>query len=221
MFNTIIFDFDFTLADSSKGTYKCINYALKRLDYPVVSIKETNKTIGLSLENTFEKLTGKRELEVKNQFKQLFIECADRQMAKNTFIYKTVPKTIKIIKENNIKTGIVSTKFRYRINDILDRYKIKEYFDLVIGGEDVTNNKPDPEGINKFISVLELKKDDCVLIGDSLIDAETAKNAEISFIPILTGTTTKEDFKSYNSLLCLDEFSDIIKYNIWDRNYGT
>jgi phosphoglycolate phosphatase len=216
MLKAIIFDFDFTLADSSKGVYQCINYALKKLSYPAFSIKETNKTIGLSLEDTFENLTGSKELELKNQFKKLFIECADKKMAKNTYIYRTVPKTIKMLKENNIKLGIVSTKFRYRINDILKRYKINKYFDLIIGGEDVTNNKPNPEGINKFIKILELKKDECVLIGDSLIDAETAKNSEISFIPILTGTTKKEDFKSYDSLLYLNEIYDIVKYNIWN-----
>ena len=75
----------------------------------------------------------------------------------------------------------------------------------------MTNNKPNPEGVIKLLNTLKLKKEECALIGDSLIDAGTAKNSEISFIPILTGTTKKEDFKIYNSLYYLYEFHDIIK----------
>ncbi|MEJ2665318.1 MAG: HAD hydrolase-like protein [Spirochaetia bacterium] len=53
---------------------------------------------------------------------------------------------------------------------------------------------------------------ECVYIGDSTVDAETARNANISFIPVLTGTTKEEDFGNYSSPFILNNVYDIIKH---------
>jgi phosphoglycolate phosphatase len=214
MIKAIIFDFDFTLADSSEGTYQCINYALQELGYDARSLKDIRYTIGLSLENTFIKLTGNTNQELSNQFKKLFIQCADKVMSKKTTIYKTVPKTVKALKGMNIKLGIVSTKYRYRINDILNRYKLKECFDIIVGGEDVIKMKPDPEGILKLIDNLKINKEESVYIGDSVVDAETAMNSGIRFIPVLTGTTKKEEFRVYSPIFYLNKIDEILNVHV-------
>ena len=59
-FSTIFFDFDYTLADSSRGAVKCINFALTNLGFPAVTEEEACKTIGLSLPDTLTLLAGKK-----------------------------------------------------------------------------------------------------------------------------------------------------------------
>jgi len=49
----VIFDFDYTLADSSKGIIECINYALRELGLNSVTTDAACETIGLSLGDTF------------------------------------------------------------------------------------------------------------------------------------------------------------------------
>jgi len=46
---SVIFEFDYTLADSSKGACECINFALSRMNLEKVPAAAANKTIGLSL----------------------------------------------------------------------------------------------------------------------------------------------------------------------------
>ena len=93
-YDTIIFDFDYTLADSSKGVWQSINYALKQLCFEEVMEEKTNLTIGLSLEETFWSLVGKQDEEITNKFCVLFVEKADKVMADLTRIFPDVLEAI-------------------------------------------------------------------------------------------------------------------------------
>ena len=71
MARVIIFDFDLPLADSTKGIIECVNFALERLNLPRADDERINRTIGMSLENTFIWLTGQTD----NQNISLFRRC--------------------------------------------------------------------------------------------------------------------------------------------------
>ena len=87
----IIFDFDFTLADSSKGVLECVNYALQKLGFTKFPKKEINKTIGHTLEDTFIKLLGEQPLDKTEKFKHFFIKRADEIMADFTILFTETP----------------------------------------------------------------------------------------------------------------------------------
>ena len=215
MYKAVIFDFDYTLADSSTGVYQCIHYTLERLGFPNVSYSDACKTIGLSLENTFMRLTHNSEKEKIEQLIKLFTQQADKVMTRNTIIYKNVPKTLNYLKGLGLKIGITSTKYRYRICEILTNNNLISLFDSIVGGEDVANHKPNPEGIYKIIEALKVDKKECVYIGDSVVDAESAKNANISYIAVLSGTTRKEDIIGYRPVLIINRIDELVSNDIW------
>ena len=214
MYKGGIFDFDYTLADSSKGVYQCMNYSLERLGFPNVAYPEACKTIGLSLENTFISLTHNSEREKIEQFIKLFTNQADKVMINNTYIYKNAPETLTYLKRLGLKLGIASTKYRYTICEILNKDNLISLFDFIIGGEDVSNHKPNPECIFKIIEALKVDKSECVYVGDSMVDAETAKNAGISFIAVLSGTTRIEDIIYYRPALIINRIDELISNDI-------
>ena len=214
MYKGVIFDFDYTLADSSKGVYQCINYAFERLGFPEVAYAEVCETIGLSLENTFKSLTHNSEREKTEHFIKLFTNHADKVMTNNTFIYENVPKTLNYLKGLGLKIGITSTKYRYGICEILNKDNLISLFDFIIGGEDVTSHKPHPEGIYKILEALKVNKNECVYVGDSIVDAETAKNADIFYIAVLTGTTRKEDLLHYRPILIVNKIDELVSNDI-------
>lgn len=190
----IIFDFDFTLADSSKGVVECVNYALKKLNFAEFSEREISKTIGHTLEQTFMILSGINDKAEIKKFKSYFIERADEVMVDFTMLYSETPKVIKLLKNNGFKLGIVSTKFRYRIETILAREELLDFFKVIIGGEDVQNLKPHPSGLLLAVKHLNLHISEVVYVGDSVIDSETAARAGTYFISVLSGVTPKNKF---------------------------
>ena len=195
--NGIIFDFDYTLADSSRGVVECINFALDSLDLPTVSAEQACRTIGISLPNTFLELAGQEHSAQSDEFVRLFIERADEVMADMTVLFEAVPQTVRLLKKRGHKLGIVSTKFRYRIETILKREGLSDVFDVVIGGEDVANHKPDPEGLQMALDRLGCSLADSLYVGDSLTDAETAQRAEVPFVAVLSGAAQKDEFEGY------------------------
>ncbi|MFW9940230.1 MAG: HAD family hydrolase [Candidatus Thorarchaeota archaeon] len=207
----IIFDFDFTLADSSKGVFECVNYALQELGFRRFPKNEINKTIGLTLDHTLVKLVGKQHSDKTEKFKHFFIKKADEVMADLTVLFTETPRVVQVLYNKGIKLGIVSTKFRYRIAAILSRENLLNCFEVIVGGEDISALKPDPSGLLLAIKKLKISPSEVVYIGDSLTDAETANRAGISFIAILSGVTPQIAFARYKVRDFLKNISELPK----------
>ncbi|MBO5509759.1 MAG: HAD family hydrolase [Lachnospiraceae bacterium] len=208
MYNTFIFDFDYTLGDSTDGIVQCANYGLEKIGFGACDVETIRKTIGLSLKNTYEALTGRADDEEADVFISAFKEKADEVMTENSCLYEGVKDTLLDMKKKGYRIGIVTTKYRYRIEQILSKYNALNMVDIIIGGDDVKLEKPAPEGLLMAVNKLDSSKDDVLYVGDSIVDAKTACNAEISFAGVLTGTTTREDFEQYPYVLICE---DVIK----------
>lgn len=193
-FEAVLFDFDYTLGDSTKGICTSINYALAQLGYAPADLERIRKTIGLSLKETFAQLTQTESDEEGNEFINFFREKADSVVTESTELLPYALDTLRQAKTNNLKTGIVTTKTHYRIDQILDKFKAVALIDVIVGSDDVTYAKPNPEGLLYAINCLEVKKEKVLYVGDSLVDAKTAENAKVNFVAVTTGTTTKEAF---------------------------
>ena len=207
-FQTVIFDFDYTLADSSRGVIDCINFAFDELGLPAVSAEMVCQTIGLSLPDIFLKLAGQQHLAKCNEFARLFIKRADEVMADLTVLFESVPRTVELLKRYGIALGIVSTKFRYTIETILRRENLLDSFEVIVGGEDVSKHKPDPVGLLTAIERLESSHASCLYVGDSVTDAETAKRAKVPFVAVLSGVTPKDAFRGYEVYRILESLSE-------------
>jgi len=205
----VIFDFDYTLADSSRGVVECINFALDSLGLPAVSAEKACLTIGLSLSDTLVHLVGESAAAQSDEFVRLFIERADEVMADLTILFESVPQTIAVLKEQGLGLGIVSTKFRYRIESILRREGLLDVFDAIIGGEDVPNHKPNPEGLRLAMERLGRSPLDCVYVGDSVVDAETAERAGVPFVVVLSGGPPREAFGACDVRQVLEHVCDL------------
>lgn len=205
----VIFDFDFTLADSLEGTFRTVNSALAQLGLAPQDRQRIAATIGLPAPATFRELTGLTDPEIERNFAQAFAECADRLMDSEIVVYDSVYPVVKCLKQAEVKIGIVSTKFRYRISNILKRFSLLDFFDCIIGGEDVLHKKPDPEGITSALKLLSTLASDTVYVGDHPIDAHTARNANVQFIATLTGVSPRECFYEYPSLAIIERLHQL------------
>lgn len=212
MLKAIIFDFDYTLGDSTNGIALSINYALEKLGYAVPNIADVKKTIGLSLKETYFALTSNDNLYEAEQFVKLFKEKADIVMVDNTELYAGVKSVLQKLKDKGYMAAIVTTKFHYRIEQILNKFGANELIDIIVGAEDVKTEKPNPEGLLYAIDCLGAMSEEVLYVGDSLVDAKTADNAEVKFAAVLTGTATKDEFKSYNNVYIGQNIADVYKY---------
>ena len=211
MLKVIVFDFDYTLGDSTNGIALSINYALEQLGHATKNIDEIKKTVGLSLKETYFLLTGNNDLKETEQFVKLFKDKADDIMVENTILYAGVKETLLKLRENGYKIAIVTTKFHYRIEQILNKYNAYNLIDVIVGAEDVKVEKPNPEGLLWVIDYLGAEKNDVLYVGDSIVDAKTAESAKVKFAAVLTGTTSRAEFGSYSNVYIGKNVTDVCK----------
>ena len=197
MYKAVIFDFDYTLGDSTNGIVLSINHALEKLNLKTQDTKTIQKTIGLSLKDTLFELSGIQDEEAVQKFTQYFKEKADEVMVDNTRFYEGALEIMEKLGSEGRLLGIVTTKYHYRIEQILAKNNAINVIDVIVGGDDVKNEKPDPEGLLAAIDKLNVSKDQVLYVGDSIVDAKTAQSAGVDFVAVLTGTTKREEFLNY------------------------
>lgn len=206
---SVIFDFDFTLADSSSGVCECVNFAFSQMNLDSVPRAKVPKTIGLSLTRTFETLAPKSSWHRVDEFLTFFKERADEIMVGMTSIFPSVPAVLEELVRRGLVLGIVSTKFRYRIQEILQRDGLSGHFGVIVGGEDVSAHKPDPSGLLIALHALRHSSCDSLYVGDHSIDADTARSANVPFIAVLSGTTPRGQFEPSEALCILEDLGEL------------
>lgn len=196
-YTTYLFDFDYTLADSSRGIVTCFRNVLTRHGYTQPTDDDIKRTIGKTLEDSFSILTGVTDAEQLAAFKKEYGKEADTHMTVNTLLFPETKAVLTTLKEKGARIGIISTKFRFRIKELLDLHFPADFLDIIVGGEDVKTHKPSPEGLLSAIEQLHADKGETLYIGDSTVDAETALAAGVDFAGVTHGMTTAEELAQY------------------------
>ena len=177
----VIFDFDMTLADSSYAIHHCSNLLARKFGLEEVSREVVLAGIGLPIEDCWRLYWGDFNEEWLGYYRDEF------RGVEQTGI-RLFPNTVAALEElraKGVKTGVVSNRrFARRV---VDATKLTPYMDVIIGLEDVTNAKPDPEALFKAIGKLGVGADEAVYVGDTDIDMKTAVAAAVRGVGVTTG----------------------------------
>lgn len=208
--NAVIYDFDYTLVDSSVGVVESISYALTHAGFPVPSPEQIKQTIGLSLPGAFQQIVKQQLTE--RQMDALvtnFISRADEVMAPGTRLFPGVKEAVLAFNDAGIQQGIVSNKLRRRIVEVAKRDGIDHCFSVIVGSGDVPVHKPDPTALLKAAEFMDCSKDSVVYVGDHVVDAQAATRAGLPFVAVLTGFTRSEQFHAYEPLAIIDSVAQL------------
>lgn len=212
MYKAVIFDYDFTLGDSACGIKLSCNYALEKLGFMEKTDNEIRRTIGMPLKDVFRTLTGSYDKDAAERFAALFRESADKVMTDSAVMYEDALPTLSELRRLGFKTGIVTSKFHYRIDEILRKFNAESLIDVIVGGDDVTREKPDPEGLVKAVEALGTHKREVLYVGDCFVDAKAAQSAGVDFAAVLTGTTI--DFSGYENVFIGNNIREVLDFVI-------
>jgi phosphoglycolate phosphatase len=193
----VVFDFDLTLVDSRAGIAACHAYAMRELQLPGADrlVPVATSMIGLPAHLVFERLFPGRDQG--DEYFRLYQVRADEIMTASTSLLPGARQTIQVLRERQIRLGIVSTKLRMRVEEFLRREALLTSFQTVIGPEDVPTFKPEPEGLLLALERLEAAPAEALYVGDTLIDAETAQRAGVPFVAVLSGFVKREEFAGF------------------------
>ena len=206
----MLFDFDFTLADSSEGVVACVNHSLSRMGLPAAPADAIRRTIGLDLTTVVGILAGEEWKPRAQEFLDHFLSKADEVMVAHTSFLPGAARVLRTLHGAGYRLGVVSTKYRHRVEEALERDGLRSFVEVVVGSDDVPHPKPAPDGLLRATRLLEMPIGDCVFIGDSEVDAMAAQALGMGFVAVLSGTTPAETFDGYAPRAVLAGVGEIV-----------
>ena len=192
----ILFDLDGVLIDSLDAWWHALNDALKKFDLEEISKEEfVSKYWGYDLYTNLKK--ANLPLEIGITCSRLYKNHIDK--------IKLHPKALDILeKTENLKRGLVTNTPKDCTKEVLKKFGLERYFDVVVTGDDVSRGKPDPEIIFKACNHLEVDPKETIMVGDTDSDVKAAKLAGCSVIGIGTeGDITLKDLSELLEILKL------------------
>ena len=191
---TVIFDLDGTILNTLEDLKNAVNYGLKSKNLPEKDLQFVRKAIGngtqvLIKRCTPEDISDKERQIIFNIFKSYYLE----HYADNTKPYPGITELLKSLK-GKCRLAVVSNKD----DDLTKKLISKEFpgmFDIIQGSYLDKPKKPHPFLINKIIEDYNINKADCLYIGDTEIDKESAENAGLDYLLVNYGYRTKEELE--------------------------
>lgn len=190
----VLLDFDFTLGDSADAIVHCSRAAFADLGLEPAEPAAIRRTIGLTLQESFRVLTGEPGPERGEAYRCCFVAHADQVMTAMTTVYPLAAEVLAAIRARGFATAIVSTKYRYRIQSILASAGLTGAVDVIVGGEDVQQHKPHPEGLLRALTGLGVHGTAAVYVGDHPVDGHAARGAGIRYVRVLSGEHFADEY---------------------------
>lgn len=97
-------------------------------------------------------------------------------------LYPQVRETLTRMRQIGKKLALITSSESRIVKEALDNNHITEFFDSFVFGDEVANHKPHPESLDKALEVLDGKRAEAIMIGDSKSDLGAAENAEMDSV---------------------------------------
>lgn len=177
----IAFDLDGTLIDSLPDLHRAVNKMLADVDCPPISLAETQSFIGHGIPNLVRLAAAARGLPAEDlpELTRSMVAHYMRAPAAETRPYPGVVALLERLRAEGWLIGLCTNKDIAPAREILAELDLARHFDVVIGGDSLGVKKPDPAPL--FATFEALGGRALLYVGDSEVDADTAKAANLPF----------------------------------------
>jgi phosphoglycolate phosphatase len=137
-----------------------------------------------------------------------FINYYRENISKKSQIIKGVNDFLVWGKSQKINFAICTNKMESLAKKLLKEINLIEFFDYIAGVDTFEYRKPDPRHLTNILEILDIKKEDSIMVGDSETDAETARIAKVKFILVKDGYTEKDPTSIYHDYF-INDFTEM------------
>lgn len=213
---TVIFDLDGTLLDTKPAIHASYQHVFETFGY---SQRWTDdlalEVLGPPLKEIFERYIPEVET------KKLIAEYRKHNESihhSHVHLIENVQYVLETLYNEGYTLSIVSSKLKEGILLGLRQFDIEKYFECIIGLDDVTSPKPNPEGI---LIACATNHDACVYIGDSVSDMQAGESAGVYTVGFALEEERREKLKAVHPNIVIDNMGELLKILKEDKHSWT
>ena len=190
-FDTLLFDLDGTLTDSTEGIVRCLEYALERMGFDIPD--DTNKFLGPPLYRSFAEFCGMNEEQV-NEAVRIFRERYSTVGLFENRVYEGVPEMLKRLRDGGKRIMVATSKPEVYAVRIFDRFGLSQFFEIV-GGANINGTRNDKDEVIEYVlgKAGISDRSSVLMIGDRRQDVIGAHKTGLKCMGILWGFGSIEE----------------------------
>ena len=211
MKKTVIFDLDGTLLDSIEDIASSMNKVLESLQLPTHKIEDYKHFVGGGVDILVENALSNQSKEIKDEVTKRFKVEYDGKLHSKTLPYDGIYDLLDELKKLDINLAVLSNKpheftVSY-VNHFFKDYDFKE----VHGQKEDVPKKPDPKAAIDIVKCLDSSCENTYFIGDTKIDMQTAKSANMTAIGVLWGFRDEKELRDFGADFIVSNPLEILK----------
>ena len=212
MYKLAIFDLDGTLLDTLGDLASAVNFALRKFSFPERTVDEVRSFIGNGVVKLMERSTpggidGDTQQRCLDTFRKYYLQ----HMSDTTAPYANVTALLSDLRKKGVKIAVVSNKLHPAVEDLCESY-FPDLIDKAVGVSVEAERKPSPINVIKTAEYFGTELKDCIYIGDSEVDVQTAHNASLQCIGITWGFRDKDCLVAHGCDFIADTADEV--YNL-------
>lgn len=184
---SLVFDLDGTLVDSAPDIAAAVNRMLAGQDVAPLDLPTVTGFVGNGLPDLVRRVIRHCDLD-EQMHAALTRETLDhynRASTELSVLYPGLIGALETLAARGCAMGVCTNKPEAPARHVLEALGLARFFDVVIGGDSMPVRKPDPAMLYAAFSALpDLPK---LYVGDSDVDAETARRGQVPFLLFTEG----------------------------------
>jgi phosphoglycolate phosphatase len=208
----LVFDLDGTLIDSKLDLVHSVNAARGLMNLPPISEGLVSSYVGNGAPVLMRRALGPEASEADVQRGlEFFLKYYRAHMLDNTRLYPGVKDALDRLREAGAKMAVLTNKPVRFSRSIVEGLGLTEHFFQVYGGNSFEQKKPDPVGIEALLSESGVARERTIMVGDSGVDIQTARNANVQACGVSYGFQP-ESFVEYPPDFVVDDMAKLVEY---------
>jgi phosphoglycolate phosphatase len=206
----LIFDLDGTLIDSKRDLIHSVNAMMEKMARGKLAEETISGYIGHGAPQLVARALGASATEEERQHAlQFFLGYYEEHKLDSTCAYASVEETLARLLGKKMPMAVLTNKpVRISVR-ILDALGLTKYFRAIYGGNSFETKKPDPLGANAILGEFGVAPRQTMVIGDSEVDVQTARNAGTMAAAVNYGFGV-HDRMLYPADVYLDKIEDLL-----------
>jgi phosphoglycolate phosphatase len=189
----VIYDCDGVLFDSLDANRRLYNHICVSMGRESLTEEELRYCHSHTVFEAIHSLFGYDEAVEKRALEFLKHRVDLKEFVEYLIMEPHLLKTLRALRQEKIITAI-STNRTTSMKHIMEKFKLRPYFDMVVTALDVEHPKPHGESVEKIVSAFNLKKKEVLFVGDSDVDKQTAEASGVCFIAYKARHLCKDAF---------------------------